>query len=460
MKRATLPGFLPVVLGVLMNCAALPALTADPQMGKTASVAQSPSTTPDPFVGTFRSANVTFVIQAGAGGYSGKILYNGQFLPMEAHREGPGIVGTFQANGEGYDFLAKVEGDTLWVKSGQEVYMLQRDRSAAGATGGSEMGNANSWNANSGQPQQASSVTALSGSTLNSLAANVRSGLKREKPETVLAQGDPPLTHAAVAAFAEIMRLAFDTELTETEFAQAAQLFVAYYQNGNAEKKKLLATTYQQVLQLMTHGTPEQQATATAQARETLGKQFAAGAQAGNPFALLCSSAIQRRQTMIATIPGPAPEFARQAGLHNQMSLADLDAAVEMLYFMWVAAGRDPRLVTPETVVTVRAAIAQNFPAYPQQLQYWFANGQKMYDAMRGEYSQAGRLKKLKLAFQYSGALDQLGLTVQAAQGGGAAQGSSGGGNNAWGDVGGQSHSAWAADMVQGLAGSSYHSSW
>jgi hypothetical protein len=454
MKRATLPAFLLVVLCVLLTTAARPALAAGSQVGKTASPTQSPSTNADPFVGTFRSTNVTFVIQASEGRYTGKILYNGQLLPLSAHREGPGIVGTFQANGESYDFLAKVEGDTLLVKSGQEVYMLLRDRSATAAAGGSENGSTNSWNPNSAQPQQPTSATALNGTALNSLAANVRNGLKRNKPETVLAQGDPPLTHASVAAFAEIMRLAFETELTETEFAQTAQVFVAYYQNGNAEQKKLLATTYEQVLKQMTQGTPEQQATATAQAREILGKQFAAGAQAGNPFALLCYSAIQRRQTMIATIPGPVPEFARQAGLHNQMSLADLDASMEMLYFMWVAAGRDPRLVTPEAVITVRAAIAQNFYAFAPQLQYWFANGQKMYDAMRGEYAQAGRLKKLKLAFQYSGTLDQLGLTVEAAQGGG------GRSNNAWADVGGKSHSAWAADMVQGLAGSSYHSSW
>lgn len=449
MKRVTLPAFLLVVLCVMLTAAALPDLAAGSQAGKAASTTQSPPTDSDPFVGTFRSTNVTFVIQASEGRYTGKILYNGQLLPLSAHREGPGIVGTFQANGESYDFLAKAEGDTLLVKSGQEVYMLLRDRSATAAAGSSENGSAYSSNPNS--------AAALNDTALDSLAANVRSGLKRKKPETVLAQGDPPLTHATVAAFAEIMRLAFETELTETEFAQTAQVFVAYYQNGNAEKKKLLATTYQQVLEQMTHGTAEQQATATAQAREVLGNQFAAGAQAGNPFALLCNSAIQRRQTMIATIPGPVPEYARQGRLHNQMSLADLDASVEMLYFMWVAAGRDPRLVTPEAVVTVRAAIAQNFPAFPPQLQYWFANGQKMYDAMRGEYAQAGRLKKLKLAFQYSGTLDQLGLTVQAAQGGGAVQGGS---NNAWADVGGQSHSAFAADMVQGLAGSSYHSSW
>ena len=185
-------------------------------------------------------------------------------------------------------------------------------------------------------------------------------------------------------------------------------------------------------------------------------QRFASGAQTGMPWAVAMNATIQRRQNTVARIDGAVPDYAKKSDLHQRMTEADLEASLEMLYFMWVACGRDAALVTAESVAQVRVLIVQGFAGFPAQVQYVFANAQKVYSSLRGQWAQATPAVRAQMAQQFSSSLDQLGLTVPS-RGGGGDRIQAGG---AWSDMNGKSHSEWAGEMVQGLAGSSYKSAW
>jgi hypothetical protein len=106
------------------------------------------------------------------------------------------------------------------------------------------------------------------------------------------------------------------------------------------------------------------------------------------------------------------------------MSNADLDAAVELLYFMWVNAGRDPNAVTPEVVQQVRTLLLQGFPRFPPQLQSLLANAEQVYSRVRGAWMEADANQQAQLSKEFGAALDELGFKDPAA-----------GGGDAWADV-------------------------
>ncbi|MCE9576746.1 MAG: hypothetical protein K8W52_26605 [Deltaproteobacteria bacterium] len=289
---------------------------------------------------------------------------------------------------------------------------------------------------------------------LNSIAGRVKTNFKAGNAGAVLAAGTPPLTRGSVTAFAEVLRLTFGVELTEAEYADTAAVFVAYYQAGDPQTRAMLAAGWQQILAELTKATGAAKQQALDEVKSVLAQQFASGAQAGIPWAIAMNATIQKRAQTVATMKTPVPDYARKAALHTQMSEADLDASLEMLYFMWVAAGRDASVVTPDAVAAIRARIVQNFATFPAQVQLVFANAQQVYASLRGQWAQASAAQRAQMAQQFAVSLDQLGLTVPGASNDRISA------SGAWSDMNGKSHGEWAGEMVQGLAGARHHSSW
>jgi len=311
------------------------------------------------------------------------------------------------------------------------------------------------FNRTAARAPQAAAAPGRDRGELRGLAGRVSTNFKAESSSKVLAAGTPPLTRASVNAFVELLRLAFGVELTEAEYEETAAVFVAYYKEGDAATRTLLATGWQGILAQVKKASGAQQQQAIAEVRGVLAQRFQTGAQAGNPWAVAIDAMLRKRSQTVATMTAPVPESASRSGMHQQLTQADLEASLEMLYFMWIASGRDAALVTPETSAAVRAAIVQNFATFPAQVQLIFANAQQVYAALRGQWAQASAVQRAQLAQQFAISLDQLGLTVPSR--GGDRRISAGG---AWSDVNGKTHGEWAGEMVQGLAGSSYHSSW
>lgn len=304
---------------------------------------------------------------------------------------------------------------------------------------------------------QAPAAPALDRGDLRGIAGRVKTNFKAEAGTKVLAAGSPPLTRASVSAFAELLRLCFGVQLTETEYEETAAVFVTYYKAGDAATRTMLATGWQGILGQINQATGAARQQAIGEVRSVLADRFQSGAQAGNPWAVSIDATLRKRSQTVATMNTPVPDAATKSGLHQQMTEADLEASMEMLYFMWVASGRDASLVTPEATATVRMAIVQNFATFPAQVQLIFANAQQVYASLRGQWAQASAQQRAMMAQQFAVSLDQLGLTVPSRNGGGERRISADG---AWSDVNGKTHGEWAGEMVQGLAGSSYHSSW
>lgn len=300
------------------------------------------------------------------------------------------------------------------------------------------------------------SSSLLDNQALQSIAGKVKSNFKRDSHDSVLAAGNPPLTVESVAAFAELLRLTFEVEMTEAEFDATCRHFIQYYQQGDAQTKTMLAGGWQNILAGLNKAPASEKSKGIEEVRSVLERQFAAGAQTGMPWAVAMNGTIQRRKNTVARIQGNVPEFAKKSDFHQQMTEADLEASLEMLYFMWVSCGRDASLVTPETIAHVRMLIVQNFPTFPAEVQYIFANAQKVYSSLRGQWAQATPAARMQMAQSFATSLDQLGLTVPTSGGGGDTIRADG----AWSDMNGKSHGQWAAEMVQGMAGNSYKSSW
>src|SRR5205807_2339372 len=152
--------------------------------------------------------------------------------------------------------------------------------------------------------------------------------------------------------------------------------------------------------------------------------------------------ALDRRNRVVARSAQPRPQWAGPA-FDAAMSVADLDAGIELLYFMWVAAGRDPELVTLENVALIRDHFLHHFAELPGDLQYALANAQKIYAGLRVLWYTGDGRQRATLARNFSRELDGLGLPDPNA---GARQ------QSAWSGVASQSHSDFVDDMALGLA--------
>jgi len=241
-------------------------------------------------------------------------------------------------------------------------------------------------------------------------AAQRLGGASQPKLTDVLAAGEPPLTVASVVHFAGLLAYLFDVQLTETEYEMTCRQFIEYYGKSDAQGKQILAASATNILTNLQAGTPEDQAKSRAEVEGVFRDRLRAGAAAGIPWAQALWSAIERRhQTVATTAAKPAAPQAAQ-GYDSDLSEADLDAAVEMLYFMWVAAGRDASQVTPELLAQVRALLARGFAGFPRELQVILANAQKVYSQLRGVYLQATPQAKAQYGKEFAHALDVLGL--------------------------------------------------
>jgi hypothetical protein len=125
-----------------------------------------------------------------------------------------------------------------------------------------------------------------------------------------------------------------------------------------------------------------------------------------------------------------------------------------MLYFMWVASGRDASLVTAATVAQVQVDLVQGYATFPPDLQYVLANAQQIYAGLRTQWANASAMQRIQMALSFGQQLDAMGFTVPRPRSSG---GNSGG---AWSDWESKSHANFAGEMVVGLAGSSYKSAW
>lgn len=271
----------------------------------------------------------------------------------------------------------------------------------------------------------------LSASALANAAASIKGGLRRDDTDKVLVAADPPLTYSSVVNFVGILSFAYDIELTETEFDMVRQRFIECYPTQDAQGKIILAKGGESILSGVSKGNAEERARQKKDIRDHTLPVLSKQAQQGIPYAQVLWEAIQRRENTVLTVQADKPEFAEKADLKSEMTEADLEAALEMLYFMWVASGRDASLVTQEAVLTIRQALIESFPAFPPEVQYLLANAQKVYSGVRGQWEGADAATQAQLAAGYAQTLDSLGLTMPG-QGG---DGGGGGGGDAWSDV-------------------------
>lgn len=112
---------------VLLVSAAL-ALPAAAQKSSTASAALT-----DPYVGSFVSdANQSISVHKQGTTYRGTIVAEGVEYPYTARKVGRALVGTFQAQGQGFMFTAAVQGDQMTFIANGETTYLRRGSARAG----------------------------------------------------------------------------------------------------------------------------------------------------------------------------------------------------------------------------------------------------------------------------------------------------------------------------------------
>jgi len=302
------------------------------------------------------------------------------------------------------------------------------------------------------QSQTASGEGPAPSGDLTSLARKFKGDAHREKRDKVLVAGDPPLTYGSVASFVELVGECFDVQLTEAEFDATRERFIEYYRKQDAQGKAILAEGWTKLLQRVRAAEGSERAGMIAEVRKSMADAFHAGARAGIGYAVVMEEAIAKRSRSLATASGAKPAFANEKKFKSDFSQADLEAALEMFGFMWIAAGRDASLVTAEAVQRIRQNLAVGFAAFPPDLQYVLANAQQIYAGLRAQWERANGMQRLQMAQTFSQQLDALGLTVPSPR-----RGNSG---SAWSDWEGKSHAQFAGEMVVGLAGSSYKSAW
>ncbi len=91
-----------------------------------------PSTaTTDPYLGSYRDAQMAVVLEGGGGRYTGHIEANGQRYPVQLDTSGQELVGTFQAGPDRFDVQIALQGETLVVRTGGATYQLARQPSGS-----------------------------------------------------------------------------------------------------------------------------------------------------------------------------------------------------------------------------------------------------------------------------------------------------------------------------------------
>jgi hypothetical protein len=264
----------------------------------------------------------------------------------------------------------------------------------------------------------------LNREALAQIGGAMKGNLKRDAMDKVLVDGNPPLTYGSIANFVNVIELLFDIQFTEAEFNATRARFIEYYNKQDAKGKGILAQQGASILKGLTEGSAAEIQQNRDEVRPMYANAFEKGAAQGDPYASVMWSAIERRHNTIGTAKGTAKD-----GWDTEITEADIEAALEMLYFMWVAAGRDATDVTAEDVNRIRTNIYEELPQMDAQLQLVIANAQKVYAGMRQQWMAATMEQRYALGVQYGQALDSFGLpeggvTETAGSGGSGSDGS------------------------------------
>lgn len=262
-------------------------------------------------------------------------------------------------------------------------------------------------------PRSASGVQSgssmLDKASLNRLAGSFKSNLKRKSENDVLVPGDPPLTYGSVANFVNVIEILFDIQLTEVEFNATLERFIEYYNKQDAEGKRILAQQGAQLLRSLTTGTAAEREQSRQEGRAVFENAFQRGAEMGIGYAEVMWKAITRRKTELAETKAKP----KREDWDQEITEGDLDATLEMLYFMWVAAGRDASDVTAEDVEKVRQMIIDALPTMDPQLQLVIANAPRIYAGLRQDWMKASPQRRLDLAQVFGACLDEWGIGAQ-----------------------------------------------
>jgi hypothetical protein len=263
-------------------------------------------------------------------------------------------------------------------------------------------------------------------------------GYAQESWDTVLADGEPPLTWGTVATLSLLLHETYDAQMSEAEAELVAKGLATAYDRSDEAARRALVNDWQAMLG------------GGAGSKAKLEARIDAAVKSNAAWAMSVRDALERRRKILRTSTAARPAWAAN-GFDTKMSVADLDAGIELLYFMWVASGRNPEYVTLEGVAQLRAHFLNSFAELPPDLQYALANAQKIYAGLRVLWYTGGADQRQAMASDFNAELNALGLPDPD---GNARSG------DAWSDVNGKSRGDFAAEMVVGLAGSSYKSAW
>ncbi len=246
----------------------------------------------------------------------------------------------------------------------------------------------------------------LSREALTNIAGKVKDNMKREPMSKVIAQGSPPLTYGSIANFVNVIEILFDIQLTEAEFDATRARFIEFYDKTDGEGRRILAEQGAALLTTLTSGTQAEINQSREEGKAVFTNAFKNGAAQGIGYAQVMWSAIERRQAKLAS----AKAAPKKEDWDQEITEGDLDATMEMLYFMWVGAGRDASDVTMEDIIKIRTQIIQGLPQMEPQLQLLIANAPKIYAAIRQQWQAASPAQRLAMAQQFSAALDEWGI--------------------------------------------------
>lgn len=246
----------------------------------------------------------------------------------------------------------------------------------------------------------------LSKEALTNIAGRVKANMQREPMTKVIAQGTPPLTYGSIANFVNVIEILFDIQLTEAEFDATRARFIEFYNKADSEGKRILAEQGASLLQTLSTGTPAEREQSREEGKAVFTNAFKNGSAQGIGYAQVMWSAIERRQATLAS----AKAAPKKEDWDQEITEGDLDATMEMLYFMWVGAGRDASDVTMEDIIKIRTQIVQGLPQMDPQLQLLIANAPKVYAAIRQQWQAASAAQRLAMAGQFAAALDEWGI--------------------------------------------------
>jgi hypothetical protein len=249
----------------------------------------------------------------------------------------------------------------------------------------------------------------LNQGAIRTVEQRVDGNFQRESASKVIVAGQPPLTYGSVANFVTVIEILFDIQMTEAEFEATRARFIEYYDAADAEGKQVLALQGAELLKTLTTGTEAKREQSRNEGRAVFEQAFSRGAEMGIGYAQVMWDAITRRRASVQRVAAqPTKEEWDQ-----DISEGDIDALMEMLWFMWNAAGRPTEGVTMDDINQVRMGILQELPTMDAQAQLLIANAPKLYAGLRQQWMGASAEQRMMLAAQFDQALNEWGIGAQ-----------------------------------------------